>query len=94
MAGREEADSRVAASCSVNQVRFRKSAQADVQNAFEYFEGQSPGLGVEFLERVEEAADRISRNPETYQTVGIACLAHRQNFSLARRRALRMVEPS
>jgi plasmid stabilization system protein ParE len=78
----------------VNQVRFRKSAQADVQNAFEYFEGQSPGLGAEFLERVEEAADRISRNPEIYQTVVIACLAHRQNLSLARRRALRTVEPS
>lgn len=103
----------------MSEVRFRKSAQADVHNAFEYLEGQSSGLGAEFLERVEEAADRISRNPEAYQTVFqdvrraslkqfkyalfyrietdgsvvIACLAHRQDLSLARRRALRTVEP-
>ena len=50
-------------------VRFRASAQRDVQQAFEFFEARSAGLGAEFLERVEQATDRISRNPETYQTV-------------------------
>ena len=53
----------------MSEVRFRRSAQADVQKAFEYFEAKSPGLGVEFIERVEEAASKISRNPETYQTI-------------------------
>jgi plasmid stabilization system protein ParE len=53
----------------LNAVRFRRSAQRDVQQAFEYFEAKSPGLGVESVERVEEAAAIISRNPETYQTV-------------------------
>ena len=103
----------------MSEVRFRRSAQRDVQQAFEYFEAKSPGLGVEFIERVEEAAAKISRNPETYQTVFedvrraslrqfkyasfyrieadgsvvIACLAHRQDLSLARRRALR-IEPT
>ncbi len=53
----------------MSEVRFRKSAQADVQQAFEYLEGQSRGLGAEFLERVEEATAKISTNPEQYQTV-------------------------
>jgi plasmid stabilization system protein ParE len=101
-------------------VRFRKSAQADVQQAYEFFESRTGGLGAEFLKRVEEASDLISRNPEAYQTVFqdvrrvslkqfkyalfyrietdgsvvIACLAHRRDLSLARRRALRPVEPA
>ena len=53
----------------MSEVRFRKSAQRDVQDAFDYLEAQSPGLGAEFLERVEDATDRIARNPEQYQTV-------------------------
>ena len=99
----------------MSEVRFRRSAQRDVQQAFEYFEGKSPGLGIEFIERVEEAADRIRRNPATYQTVFqdvrratlrqfryalfyrieadgsvvIACLAHRQDLSLAQERTRR-----
>ena len=103
----------------MSEVRFRRSAQRDVQQAYDYLEAQSPGLGAAFLERVEEATDRISRNPETYQivfqnvrraslkqfkyalfyriesdgSVVIACLAHRQDLSLARWRAMRQVEP-
>jgi len=102
----------------VNPVRFRRSAQQDIQKAFDYFEAQSAGLGAEFLERVEDVADRISSNPYTYQTVFhdlrradlrkfryglfyrvedegsvvVACLAHRQDLVLARKRA-RSLEP-
>ena len=57
----------------MSEVRFRESAQKDVQQAFEHFESQSPGLGVTFIERVEEASERISRNPEQYQTVFQDC---------------------
>jgi hypothetical protein len=59
----------------VTEVRFRKSAQADVQKAYEYFEARSAGLGVEFLERVEEATTRIATNPEQYQTVSATFVA-------------------
>lgn len=53
----------------MNAVRFRRSAQADVQRADEYFESREAGLGAEFIERVEEAGDRIAAHPEAYQVV-------------------------
>jgi hypothetical protein len=65
VAGSEKAHSRTSPD-SVIPVRFRRSAQQDIQKAFDYFEAQRAGLGAEFLERVEDAADRISSNPYTY----------------------------
>lgn len=99
---------------------FTPAAEADVQQAFEYFEARNAGLGAEFIERVEEAADRIAANPQQYQpviadvrranlrkfryglwyriapdgTAVIACLSHRQDIALVRRRVIRPVDPT
>jgi plasmid stabilization system protein ParE len=54
---------------SVSEVRFRRSAQADVQRAFQYYESQGAGLGVEFIKRVDEVTNRIAANPLQYQPV-------------------------
>jgi hypothetical protein len=63
LAGGEEAHPRTLSS-SVIAVRFRASAQRDVQQAFELFEARSAGLGAEFLERVEQATQPLSHNSE------------------------------
>ncbi|MFH1264532.1 MAG: type II toxin-antitoxin system RelE/ParE family toxin [Planctomycetota bacterium] len=48
-------------------------AEDDLANAYRWHEEQRSGLGREFLDRVEEAFERIRRTPEihavTYKTV-------------------------
>lgn len=45
------------------------AAQEEFDEAVDWYEQQSAGLGVEFLNRVEEALDRISVMPEAYPTI-------------------------
>jgi plasmid stabilization system protein ParE len=104
----------------LNRPIFLPAAEADIQQAFDWYEAREPGLGVDFLERVEEAAAKISANPFQYQVVEadvrrapvpkrpyalwyriapdgsvvIACLHTRRDPALARRRALRRLEPT
>ena len=42
---------------------------AEFDEAFDWYERQRPGLGVEFVERVQDAFDRISRAPELHAIV-------------------------
>ena len=44
-------------------------AQADLQNAKEWYERQRGGLGAAFILAVEEALERFSRNPEMHPIV-------------------------
>lgn len=44
-------------------VRFTEAAEADLQNAFVWYEGKRRGLGEEFLERVDQAINQIGKNP-------------------------------
>ncbi len=44
-------------------------ANADVADAYRWYEGQSPGLGMEFLRCVEAALLAIQRTPLSYPTV-------------------------
>jgi plasmid stabilization system protein ParE len=44
-------------------VVLRDEAQAEFDEAFDYYEGHHPGLGVAFAERVQEVFDRLSANP-------------------------------
>jgi toxin ParE1/3/4 len=44
-------------------VGLRAEAQAEFDEAFDYYEGQRAGLGVAFVERVQEVFDRISNHP-------------------------------
>jgi plasmid stabilization system protein ParE len=45
-------------------VVLRDEAQAEFDEAFDFYEGQRPGLGVAFAERVQEVFDRVSANPQ------------------------------
>lgn len=41
-------------------------AEADLLEAFEWYEKQRAGLGAEFMECVDDALERISRQPELH----------------------------
>ena len=45
-------------------VVLRDEAQAEFHEAFDYYEGRKPGLGVTFTECVQAVFDRISANPQ------------------------------
>ena len=101
-------------------VRLSAPAAQDLQQARDWFDGQEEGLGDKFLASVEQALERISRNPKTYQvalldlrrapirpfkhslfyrllpdeSIVVAALSDRRSPSLARRRAIRPVEPT
>ena len=45
------------------------AAEADVEEAFWWYESQSRGFGAEFREAFRDALDRIARNPRLYQVV-------------------------
>jgi toxin ParE1/3/4 len=48
---------------------LRDEAQAEFDEAFDYYEAHRPGLGVTFTERVQEVFDRISANPQLHAVV-------------------------
>jgi plasmid stabilization system protein ParE len=50
-------------------VRFKPSADRDVENAFGWYEERRPGLGDEFLEEVDAAVTRIAENSRAHQSV-------------------------
>jgi plasmid stabilization system protein ParE len=50
-------------------VVLRDEAQAEFDEAFDYYERQKPGLGVEFVARVQEVFGRIGMNPHLHAVV-------------------------
>ncbi len=44
-------------------------AELDLEQAVNWYNKQRPGLGLEFLERVEEVFDRIREKPEIYSVI-------------------------
>lgn len=50
-------------------VVLRKEAQAEFDEAFNYYEAQKPGLGVAFVAKVQEVFDRIAMNPRMHGIV-------------------------
>ena len=50
-------------------VLVSKVAQREIDTAAAYYEGQKPGLGAQFVERVAEALERIELAPEGYQAI-------------------------
>jgi plasmid stabilization system protein ParE len=50
-------------------VVLRDEAQAEFDEAFDYYEGQRPGLGVDFAERVQRVFDQIAVNPQQHAVV-------------------------
>lgn len=47
-------------------VVLRDEARDELDEAFDYYEGQRTGLGVDFVTRVQEVFDRISANPRLH----------------------------
>ena len=50
-------------------VVLRPEARAEFDDAFDRYEEQRPGLGVDFVTQVEAVLDRISTTPELYAQV-------------------------
>ena len=48
---------------------IRPEAEADLCDAFNYYQHCRPGLGQDFLLCIEAAFERITRNPHQYQIV-------------------------
>jgi hypothetical protein len=50
-------------------VSFSPLAKLEIDRAAQWFEDRKEGLGLEFYERVDEAAEKIERNPEGFRKV-------------------------
>ncbi len=48
-------------------VKFEAGAEAEIIDAFHWYEQQSYGLGGEFLRAVDQSAATLARNPQLYQ---------------------------
>lgn len=48
---------------------IRPEAELDIQDAFEYYEAQSPGLGSEFVRAIDACLSGIGRNPQAYPII-------------------------
>jgi len=48
---------------------IRPEAEADIKDAYDWYEAQRKGLGEGFLLCIEEALSRASRNPEIYSII-------------------------
>ena len=51
------------------QLRIRNAAEADIREAYEYYEECRHGLGQDFILCIEESLDKITRNPDQYPTI-------------------------
>jgi hypothetical protein len=63
---------------------FTAAAEADVEEAFHWYESQRQGLGARFRHAVDIAVAAVERNPEAYAIV----LGWQLTRGLARRRKL------
>ena len=48
-------------------IEAERAVEADVEAAFNWYEGEEPGLGLEFLEELRAAYHRILDHPLGYQ---------------------------
>lgn len=48
---------------------IKPEAEYDIQDAFEWYESQSPGLGSEFVRAVDVCLSGIGRQPLAYQVI-------------------------
>jgi plasmid stabilization system protein ParE len=51
------------------QLTIRPEAENDLFEAFEWYEGRVPGLGLEFIRTVDSLFSSIIRNPQAYPVV-------------------------
>jgi plasmid stabilization system protein ParE len=60
-------------------VQFLASAQTELAEAFAYYDAQREGLGVEFLEEVKRALERIVEYPEAWSLLSARTRRCRMN---------------
>ena len=48
---------------------IRKEAEADIAEAYQYYESCREGLGSDFVLCIEESIARIQKNPRQYKTI-------------------------
>ena len=53
----------------IGRVIFRPAAEAELQEAYEWYEEREPGLGVEFIRCVDSGVQLIRRHPEIYPMI-------------------------
>ena len=53
------------------QIIVRPEAETEVQQAFDWYEEQSEGLGFEFLRAIEACLSGVTRNPFAYTVVKV-----------------------
>jgi len=53
----------------VKPVLFTPAAEADVEEAFEWYEAQGPGLGVAFRRALDIAVAAVESQPEAYAVI-------------------------
>lgn len=51
------------------EIAVRREAQFEVQEAFQYYQNKSEGLGFEFMRSIDAALQSVKRNPFAYQTI-------------------------
>ena len=54
----------------MRKVTFHEDAETEMKEAARYYEERALGLGMSFLDAIEEAVDQVLANPEAYQLVG------------------------
>jgi plasmid stabilization system protein ParE len=53
------------------QLVLQSEAVIDIQQAFEWYEAQKPGLGYEFITEVEEGFEKICDHPLHYAAINV-----------------------
>lgn len=51
-------------------IEFLEAAQAELNDAFEWYEAQQKNLGMQFINEFEAAVKRISTYPKSYVLIG------------------------
>ena len=67
----EGPERKIAATSLTRQILVRPEAEAEVHQAFEWYEEQSKGLGLEFLRAIEACLSGVTRSPLAYQVVKV-----------------------
>ena len=67
----EQPERKIAAEGVTRQIIVRPEAEAEVQQAFDWYQEQSEGLGLEFLRAIEACLFAITRDPFAYLVVKV-----------------------
>lgn len=62
----ERPEDKIAKANVARQIIVRPEAEAEIQQAFDWYQEQSEGLGLEFLRAIEACLFGIMRNPVAY----------------------------